>query len=220
MIQCKDGHFYDPAKHSTCPWCAQPFDMGGEGKTTPLRPVIDDAGKTTPLRSPVAPPSEDTNIGGGEAKTRPLYAVPPPAAIPVPAAPPVPAAVPVAAAPTPAAPAPAPLEPVVGWLVAMAGPERGRDFRLHAERNFVGRASENDVVIGGDPRVSRLRHAIVTFEPRKRVFYLSPGDASGLVYLNDELLDKTMPIGPNDVIEIGETTLKLVPFVTADFNWS
>lgn len=219
MIQCKDGHFYDPAKHSACPWCVQPFDVGGEGKTTPLRPAIEDAGKTTPLRSPVAAPSpaaapsEDTNIGV-EAKTRPLYAVPPPA--PAPAAMPAPAAAP-AASPTPTA---APLEPVVGWLVAMAGPERGRDFRLRAERNFIGRAVENDVVIAGDPRVSRLRHAIVTFEPRKRVFYLSPGDASGLVYLNDELLDKTTPIGPTDVIEVGDTTLKLVPFVTAEFNWS
>lgn len=224
MIQCKDGHFYDPAKHSACPWCVQPFDVGGEGKTTPLRPVMEDAGKTTPLRSPVAAPSEDTNISGGEAKTRPIYAAHPPAPGPLPAA--GPAASPVAgpaagvqAAP-PAMPTVVPLEPVVGWLVAMQGPERGRDFRLRAERNFVGRGPENDVVIAGDPRVSRLRHAIVTFEPRKRVFYLSPGDASGLVYLNDELLDKTVPIGPPDVIEIGDTTLKLVPFVTADFNWS
>ena len=223
MIQCKDGHFYDPAKHSACPWCVQPFDVGGEGKTTPLRPVMEDAGKTTPLRSPVAAPSEDTNISAAEAKTRPLYAAHPPAPGPLPAPSPAasPAVLPAAvqAAP-PATPPTVPLEPVVGWLVAMQGPERGRDFRLRAERNFVGRGPENDVVIADDPRVSRLRHAIVTFEPRKRVFYLSPGDASGLVYLNDELLDETVPIGPPDVIEIGDTPLKLVPFVTADFNWS
>ncbi|MBN8734014.1 MAG: hypothetical protein J0L64_25985, partial [Acidobacteria bacterium] len=92
MIQCKDGHFYDPAKHSACPWCVQPFDVGGEGKTTPLRPVMEEAGKTTPLRSPVAAPSEDTNISGAEAKTRPLYAAHPPAPAPTPS----PAALPVA----------------------------------------------------------------------------------------------------------------------------
>ena len=214
MIQCKDGHFYDPAKHSACPWCVQPFDVAGEGKTTPLRPPIDDQGKTTPLRNPVAALSEDTNVPGSEdAKTQPLYLNRPPAA-PPPAAAPAPAP-----APPPAA-ASAPLEPVVGWLVAIEGPERGRDYRLRAERNFLGRAVENDISIASDPRISRNRHAIITFEPRKRTFYLSPGDASGLVYLNDDLLDKTTPIGPADRIEVGDTTLRLVPFVTAEFSWS
>lgn len=215
MIQCKDGHFYDAAKHSTCPWCVQPFDVAGEGKTTPLRPAIDDQGKTTPLRTPVAAPSEDTNVGGAEdAKTQPLYMNRPPA-------PPQPAPAPVpAAAAAPAAHIDAPIEPVVGWLVAIEGPERGRDYRLRAERNFLGRAAENDIAIALDPRISRNRHAIITFEPRKRIFYLSPGDASGLVYLNDDLLDKTTPIGPADRIEVGDTTLRLVPFVTAEFSWS
>ncbi|MEP7364048.1 MAG: FHA domain-containing protein [Acidobacteriota bacterium] len=209
MIQCKDGHFYDPAKHSACPWCAQPFDVGGEGKTTPVRPSFDDQPKPTPIRAANAL-SEDTNIGSEDAKTQPLYAARPPAPAPVPVA-----------APPPPPPQPAgPPEPVVGWLVAIAGPERGRDFRLHAERNFVGRGTEMDVAISGDARVSRARHAIVTFEPRKKIFYLSPGDASGLVYLNDDLLDKTVPIGPDDRIEVGDTTLKLVPFVTGDFSWS
>ena len=213
MIQCKDGHFYDPAKHSACPWCVQPFDVAGEGKTTPLRPPIDDQGKTTPLRNPVAALSEDTNVPGSEdAKTQPLYLNRPPAPPPAAAAAPAPAPPPAAAS--------APLEPVVGWLVAIEGPERGRDYRLRAERNFLGRAVENDISIASDPRISRNRHAIITFEPRKRTFYLSPGDASGLVYLNDDLLDKTTAIGPADRIEVGDTTLRLVPFVTAEFSWS
>lgn len=210
MIQCKDGHFYDPAKHSACPWCTQPFDVGGEGKTTPVRPGFDDQPKPVPMRAAANALSEDTNIGADDAKTQPLFAARPPAPAPAPVA-----------APPPPPPQPAgPPDPVVGWLVAVEGPERGRDYRLHAERNFVGRGADMDVAIAGDARVSRSRHAIVTFEPRKKIFYLSPGDASGLVYLNDDLLDKTVPIGPSDRIELGDTTLKLVPFVTGDFSWS
>ena len=76
-----------------------------------------------------------------------------------------------------------------------------------------------DVSLASDARVSRFRHAIVTFEPRKKVFYLSPGDASGLVYLNGDLLDRTTQIGPEDQIEIGDSKLMLVPFVSDKFSW-
>ena len=31
------------------------------------------------------------------------------------------------------------LDPVVGWLVCIAGPDKGRDYRIHSERNFLGR---------------------------------------------------------------------------------
>jgi hypothetical protein len=197
MIQCNEGHFYDPARHSSCPWCAKPFDLepAADVKTTPLRPSLDDAGKTTPLN--VAPPAAE------DPKTTPLYVAKP---LNVPP-------------PTAAAPEARPVDPVVGWLVAVEGPERGKDFRLHAERNFVGRAADMDVSLALDARVSRFRHAIVTFEPRKKVFYLSPGDASGLVYLNGDLLDRTTQIGPDDQIEIGDSKLRLVPFVGDTFNW-
>jgi hypothetical protein len=32
------------------------------------------------------------------------------------------------------------IDPVVGWLVCIAGPDQGRDYRIHGERNFIGRA--------------------------------------------------------------------------------
>ena len=40
MIRCPEGHFYDPAKHPGCPWCALPADTGGyEQKTRPVPPM-------------------------------------------------------------------------------------------------------------------------------------------------------------------------------------
>ena len=41
MTRCPEGHFYDPAKHPACPWCALPADTGGfEQKTRPVRAEI------------------------------------------------------------------------------------------------------------------------------------------------------------------------------------
>jgi DNA-binding helix-hairpin-helix protein with protein kinase domain len=28
MTRCPEGHFYDPARHTACPWCALPADAG------------------------------------------------------------------------------------------------------------------------------------------------------------------------------------------------
>ncbi|MEY4718907.1 MAG: hypothetical protein RL563_1525, partial [Pseudomonadota bacterium] len=33
-------------------------------------------------------------------------------------------------------------DPVVGWLVCVQGPERGRDYRIRSERNGIGRGAD------------------------------------------------------------------------------
>ena len=101
---------------------------------------------------------------------------------------------------------------MVGWLVSVQGPECGQDYRLHAEKNFIGRDPSMDVCIAGDSTVSRLRHAVVTYEPKKRTFWLQPGESEGLVYLNEELVNTPTRIEPYKVIEIGESKLVMVPF--------
>ncbi len=32
MIRCPEGHFYDPAKHNACPWCALPATAEGRNR--------------------------------------------------------------------------------------------------------------------------------------------------------------------------------------------
>ncbi len=134
----------------------------------------------------------------------------------------------------PAAPAPAPVggktvplmrggpgkaEPVVGWLVCLEGPDRGQDFRLHSEKNFIGRSAAMDVCIAGDESVSRDKHATLTFEPKKQSFWLIPGDSSGLVYLNGEVVHAPLQISGGDLIEVGKSKLVLTPFVGENFRW-
>lgn len=108
----------------------------------------------------------------------------------------------------------------VGWLVCVSGKNIGRDYRLFAGKNAVGRAEENSVCLAGETSVSRDRHAWVIFEPRKQEFFLKPGDESGLVYLNDENVFDTTLLHSGDVLEFGEVKLTFVALCDSSFNWT
>ncbi len=110
-------------------------------------------------------------------------------------------------------------DPVVGWLVCLEGPDRGRDFRLHGEKNFIGRSPLMDVCVPGDDTVSREKHGVVIFDPKKQAFWVLPGDSSGLVYLNGDLVHAPTQINRDDVIEIGQTKLVLIPFCGDKYSW-
>lgn len=109
---------------------------------------------------------------------------------------------------------------MVGWLVCLTGPDRGRDFRLHAEKNFVGRAPSMDVCLASDETVSRERHAIVIFDPKRQTFWALPGEASGLVYLNGDIVHSPTQMQRDDIIEVGQTKLTLIPFCGEKYSWS
>ncbi len=111
------------------------------------------------------------------------------------------------------------VSPVVGWLVCVAGPDRGRDYRIHGEKNFIGRGPAMDIVIAGDDSVSRDKHAAVAYDPKKRNFWLLPGEASGLVYLNDQLVNTPSPLKSRDIIELGKTRLMFWPLCDDQFHW-
>ena len=111
------------------------------------------------------------------------------------------------------------VEPVVGWLVAVSGPYFGEDFRLKSGRNFIGRSAEMDVQLILDPSVSRRRHAIVVYEPKKRVFIAQPGDSHELCYLNDEVVLTATEMKDRDILMLGETSLMLVSLCGDGFKW-
>ncbi len=111
------------------------------------------------------------------------------------------------------------VDPVVGWLVCVEGPDRGRDYRIRSERNFIGRAEDMDVCVAGDDTISRDRHAIVSFNPKKNQFKVLPGEGRGLVYCNGEEVDRPCLLSQGDTIELGKTKLLLVPLCGDDFTW-
>jgi pSer/pThr/pTyr-binding forkhead associated (FHA) protein len=111
------------------------------------------------------------------------------------------------------------IDPVVGWLVAIEGPEKGNDYRITSERNFIGRSEKMDISIPGDDTISRENHAIVSYNPKNNSFRLFLGESRGLVYLNDDEVITPVELNPYDQIEIGETKLKFVPFCGEQFRW-
>ena len=112
------------------------------------------------------------------------------------------------------------VDPVVGWLVCIAGSEKGKDFRIVSERNFLGRGEGMDIRIEGDMNISRKNHCSISYNPKNREFYITPGDANGLIYLSDEAVYNTRQLQSFDTLEIGESKFVFVEFCGQNFDWS
>ncbi|WP_150050339.1 MULTISPECIES: FHA domain-containing protein [Methylomonas] len=111
------------------------------------------------------------------------------------------------------------IDPVVGWLVCVEGPEKGRDYRIRSERNSIGRGAGMAICIQGDEAISRENHAYVSFNPRAGTFRIAPGDGRGMTYLNGNEVDVPMPLNAYDRIELGQTALLFIPLCGERFGW-
>ena len=111
------------------------------------------------------------------------------------------------------------IEPVVAWLVCIAGYHFGESFCVCDGKNSIGRGEDNRIVIEGDSRISKNKHALITYEPKRKNYYLQPGDSSGLTYLNDEYMTESQKLNPYDVIELGDSKFVFVPLCGETFSW-
>jgi hypothetical protein len=190
LVRCTQGHYYDNAQDSSCPHCALP----GIALAHP--------GGTVPVRnlSPHAADVSDTPGGTfrvgddppDDSGGRTVGVVQQTLGI----------------------------DPVVGWLVCVDGADRGRDYRIRAGRNFLGRGDHMHICIRGDSSISRDKHAILSYDPRHHAFRLAPGDSTGLTYRNGEPVDMPVTLNARDVIEVGRSRLLFVPFCGPNFQWT
>jgi hypothetical protein len=111
------------------------------------------------------------------------------------------------------------LDPVCGWFVCTEGEDKGRDYRIKTERNFIGRGTNMDIMINGDDSISRENHASITFNPRNLKFTVATGEGRGLIYLNGEVIETSTEVSSYDELEIGNTKLVFIPFITESFEW-
>jgi hypothetical protein len=116
------------------------------------------------------------------------------------------------------------IDPPVGWLVCIDGPDRGRDYRIHAANNSIGRSETMAICITGDDNISRENHAFLIYDPETNTYAVRPGVARGLVHLNRGLVHEATPLRPFDEIKIGKTTLLFIPlcgdFGGKSFRWT
>lgn len=95
--------------------------------------------------------------------------------------------------------------PVVGWLVAMNGDQKGEDFRVREGQNTLGTSLEAEIVVK-DNTVSG-KHASIRYKEGK--FILTDLDSTNGTYLNDgKATIAREELKDNDLIRIGELTLK------------
>lgn len=208
MIRCDaDEHYFDDSKHSSCPFCGNSrteedktvvkFDRGNRDKT-----VIRDNPNSTPVKM-------------GKKEEKPMKTN---------------SDNPKTIAPWQRKKVSSEKEtsnskasfngaPVVGWLVIVVGEHQGEDFRIIPGINTVGRGTDNTIVIDtGDAEISRDKHCIIEYDVKNSKFYVERGTTT--TYLNDSRVggDGTeLKVG--DIIELGMTKLKFIPFCSSDFCW-
>ena len=111
-------------------------------------------------------------------------------------------------------------DPVVGWLVIVEGPGKGRAVQLGYGSNSLGRGATDRVKLDfGDDQISRNGHAVVAYDPRGRKFYVQHGGGTNLTYLGDKPVLTPAELPPQGRIRIGNTVLQFVPFCGTEFDW-
>jgi len=93
--------------------------------------------------------------------------------------------------------------PLVGWLVAMNGPHKGKDFRLYDGKNVIGTAAHLDIVIT-DPFLSAT-HAVIRHEEGN--YMMLDLDSTNGSFVNNERVRHHEMIS-NDRIRIGRTNFR------------
>lgn len=208
---CKNGHRYDDSITPECPECA-----ALAGHTVPLGGfdgflAEDDYGKTQPVRSATAPargatlPVNPVPEHWADASDYQEAGFAPDQYDPT--------------MPVNYSGGPSAIQPVTGWLVCIEGAEKGRDYRLHAEMNYIGRGRGNDVVLASDATVSRERHALIAYDDRDKMFYFAPASGSSLVRRNGKPVLSTTELNTGDRLEIGSGTYIFVPLCGEGFQW-
>jgi len=211
LKKCANGHFYDGDTYATCPHCAA--QAGGGNETVALDAGTQSREATTVAMTASVIPEDGPTLGSAIQTVRETTSG------------------------SGAAPSMlsddqktvsffagdetlAEQDPVVGWLVSIKGKQYGHDYRLKAGRNFIGRSSAMDVALLDEMTVSRDRHAIVVYEPKQNMFLAMPGDTKELVYLNGNVVLMPTEMRKNDVLQVGEVLLMLVPFCDNEFTWN
>lgn len=191
MKRCINGHFYDPNKYESCPYC-----QGNQAQAF-VNDHVEDMDKTI-IPGRVDTPYEETPSLDGKTQVimQELKNVDKKGHEEM-----------------------QPIDPVVGWLVCIEGQQKGKDFRMHSENNYIGRGEDMDICILGDETISREKHAIISFDPRTKKYYFSPGSGRNIVRLNDQAVFMTNEIKLHDVIELGQTKFIFVPLCNDEFTW-
>lgn len=205
MRKCVNGHYYDASVNSECPYCKSGTNSG----------------KTVALGAVQSAGMNGSTIEDGDSKTLPMgYSAQSASNISV----------------TPTLSQNVEdnddgrtiavvhhdmgIDPVVGWLVCVKGKEKGRDYRIHSDNNYIGRSEKMDICVRGDETISRENHAVVSYDSIDKIYYFSPGEGRNIVRHNGKAIFQTVELNMYDRVVVGKTELVFMPLCGNDFEWS
>lgn len=120
----------------------------------------------------------------------------------------------------PAAPADPMADPPVGWLVVVKGPGQGRSVTIGNGMNPIGRDHAERICVDfGDATISRHGHAVITYDPKGKQFYIQHGGGKNLTYMDDAPVLVPTELQGFSKIVMGETVLLFVPLCGERFDW-
>lgn len=202
MTQCKNGHYYDTDTHASCPYCSsqQPIidfsaPMNGQGGFGGATQAPSNwGGNADSYGGKTMPPT------GWKSQDRQDEGK----------------TMPIMNQDV--------FDPDVGWLVCVAGPNRGKSFALKAKGNTIGRSGSHrfDISLDKDLNISReAAVATISYDARRNSFVFICGESS-ILYVNGQVAESRMALHPFDAIEIGnsDTMLLFVPLCGDRFDWA
>jgi len=189
IVRCEKGHFYDDIKYSKCPHCGVSINLNTQSKLTGGFDIRE--GLTQAKQADTSNISDLITVrksDDDDVKTVGIYSKSHDA------------------------------DPVVGWLVCTEGTEKGRDYRLHHGRNFVGRGLTMDISIQADEQISRENHFSIVYDPKTGIFTAVSGEGT-VTDINDKLLRGTEELKDDDIISVGATRLVFIAFCKENRKW-
>lgn len=203
IIRCSKGHFYDSEEYDTCPYCS--------GKMVKVAQDIlptdsfEHPGSTADAVASTAPASGDA----GKKEEMGKYPPTAPGKVQQPGA-------------------TAPVTPqgkqeqadLVGWLVCIEGPSRGKDYRIRNQNNYIGRDPGSDIWIPEDSCISADRSANIVYDYMTRSFFFGPFMGKNPVRVNGAMVTNSAQLQAYDVLQVGMTKLLFVPLCGDRFDWN
>ena len=112
-------------------------------------------------------------------------------------------------------------DPVVGWLVCIEGPDKGKDYRILKGNSSIGRGSTAQIRILGDSSISKEDAANISYIAKSRKFSLMAGETRNQIEINDDVVlpHERRELKAYDRILIGSSVLLFIPFCGGEFAW-
>ena len=199
LERCPNGHFYDFEKYGTsCPYCnseVQKSEQPSERRIEPEVPLEENESVQSeqPVQSEI-PLAENKSVQSEQPVNRRIQDSGKTAGFKE-------------------------KEPVVGWLVCIDGVYKGESFVLKAGRNFIGRGEGMDICLKEENSIAEYKQATIIYDPRSRQFIAVPGEVHELCYMNNKVVLANIEMNAYDVLDMGNTSLMLVPCCGPQFSW-